>query len=427
MSSAPTSRLRRVQRTSLTLLVVSGIVNYMDRSALSIANPLIRKELDLSIAQMGLLLSAFLWAYSFAQLPIGGLVDRFRPRRMLAAGLVLWSGAQALGGLATGLHTFVVTRLLLGIGEAPQFSTCVRVVRDWYNVRDRGLPTGLFAGTSAMGTAISAPLLTFIMLQFGWRPMFVGLGVAGILLGIVWWLLYRDVDDVDLTPEERNHLTEGEAHEIATQVTPADWMRVLRTGPTWGLLLGFFGTMYLAWMFGAWLPSYLEMDRYMSIPKAGLYAAVPYAFQVLGALSGGVSNQWIVRRGIDPLLAAKIPVVGGVLGMALFTVLTSVVANNEIAIACLSIAMFMGGVSTACAWTLISVIAPRSYVGSLAGMKNFGGYFGGALAPTVTGFIVQNTGSFRIALLTGAAIGAISGIIYWFGVTRRITVAEVRA
>lgn len=425
MSTAPTARLRRIQRTSLTLIVVSGIVNYMDRSALAIANPLIREELGLSVGEMGVLLSAFLWAYSFAQLPMGGLVDRIRPRRILTAGLLFWSGAQALGGIASGLRAFAATRVLLGIGESPQFPTCVRVVRDWFSVRDRGLPTGLFAGSSAMGTAISAPLLTFLMLQYGWRAMFIGLGVAGMLLGIVWWSLYRDVEEVDLTPQERAYLLSDEPVEADVNVTAASWLRLLRAGPTWGLLLGFFGTMYLAWLYMAWLPGYLAMDRQMSLPKVGVLAAIPYAFQVLGALSGGLSNQWITRRGIDPLLAAKMPVVGGVLGMALFTLLTSLVASNALAIASLSAAMFLGGVSTACAWTLICVIAPRSYVGSLAGMKNFGGYFGGALAPMVTGYVVQFTGSFRLALLIGATIGPVSGAVYWFGVRRRITVAEL--
>lgn len=423
----PSPRLRRIQRTSLTLLVVSGMVNYIDRAAVSIANPLIRHDLGLSIADMGLLLSSFLWAYSFTQLPIGGLVDRFGPRKMLAGGLMLWSVAQALGGLVIGFWSFVGTRVLLGIGEAPQFSTCVRVVRDWYNVRDRGLPTGLFAGSSAMGTAISAPLLTAFMLALGWRWMFAVLGVAGLGLGVIWWAFYRDVEEVPLTADEQAYLTEGEANEPYQAVTITDWLRVLRTGPTWGLLLGFFGTTYLAWMFTAWLPGYLEMDRHMSIPKTGLYAAIPFACQVLGSLAGGLLAQGLTRRGVHPLTAAKIPVVGGVAGMALFTILTSEVANNELAIACLSIALFLGGISIACAWTLICVVAPRNYVGSLAGMKNFGGYFGGALAPTVTGFIVQGSGSFRPALLTGAAIGFASALIYWLGVRRSITVAEITA
>lgn len=420
-----TPRLRRVQRITLTMLVASGIINYMDRSALAIANPLIRHDLNMSVAEMGLLLSSFLWAYSFTQLPVGGLVDRFGPRRMLAAGLMLWSVAQTLGGLVVGFWSFVATRLLLGVGEAPEYSSCLRVVRDWYNVRERGVPTGLFAGSSAMGTAISAPLLTLLMLSFGWRWMFVAVGVAGLVLGVVWWKVYRNVDEAELSGQEQTHLREGEPNEPMQAVEVADWLRLLRKGPTWGMLLGFFGTMYVSWMYNAWLPAYLEMDRHMSIPKTGVYAAIPFVCQVLGALCGGLSVQWLARRGVNPLTSSKTPVVGGVAGMAVFTIFASEVADVNLAVACLSATMFLTGIATACAWNLTSVIAPRSHVGSLAGMKNFGGYFGGALAPTVTGFIVQGTGSFRFALLSGAAIGFASALIYLFGVRRVISLEEL--
>src|SRR5689334_17077139 len=115
-------RIRRVQRTALALLVLSGVVNYIDRATLAIANPLIRQDLGLSIADMGLLLSAFLWAYAFSQLPGGALLDRLGPRRMLGAGLVLWSVAQAAAGFVAGFWQFVITRALLGLGEAPMFS-----------------------------------------------------------------------------------------------------------------------------------------------------------------------------------------------------------------------------------------------------------------------------------------------------------------
>ncbi len=112
------------------MLVAAGMINYIDRAALSIGSPLIRDEFGLSIADMGLLLSVFLWAYSFTQLPVGGLVDRFGPRKMLGLGLFVWSVAQAASALTTGFMTFAATRAVLGIGESPQFSSCIRVVRD---------------------------------------------------------------------------------------------------------------------------------------------------------------------------------------------------------------------------------------------------------------------------------------------------------
>src|ERR1700744_1703236 len=205
-----TPRLKTIQRAALALLVVAGVVNYIDRATLAVANPLIRDELGLSIADMGYLLSAFLWAYAFAQLPTGAMVDRLGPRLLLTMGVSLWSFPPLLGGLVQSFGQFFGARLFLGIGEAPQFPTGARVVRDWFNPRDRGLATGIFNCASSLGTAIAVPLLTWLMLSFGWRAMFVVMGVAGLAMAGVWLLQYRNPGEVALDAEETAYRTEGD-------------------------------------------------------------------------------------------------------------------------------------------------------------------------------------------------------------------------
>src|SRR5271154_4885235 len=197
-----TPRLKSIQRVALALLVVAGVVNYIDRATLAVANPLIREELGLSIAEMGYLLSAFLWAYAFSQLPTGAMVDRLGPRLLLTMGLSLWSLAQLLGGLVRNFGEFFGARILLGVGEAPQFPAGARVVRDWFNQRDRGLATGIFNCASSLGTAIAVPLLTFLMLAFGWRTMFMIMGVAGLAMAAVWYVVYRNPTEVPLSAAE---------------------------------------------------------------------------------------------------------------------------------------------------------------------------------------------------------------------------------
>src|SRR6201987_590307 len=197
-----TPRLKSVQSVALTLLVVAGVVNYIDRATLAVANPLIREELGLSIADMGYLLSAFLWAYAFAQLPTGAMVDWLGPRILLTMGLTLWSLAQLLGGLVRNFGEFFGARVLLGLGEAPQFPTGARVVRDRFNPRQRGIAPGIFNCASTLGTAIGVPLLTGLMLVFGWRWMFIIMGVAGLLVAALWFAVYRNPTDLALTAEE---------------------------------------------------------------------------------------------------------------------------------------------------------------------------------------------------------------------------------
>ena len=408
---APAS-IRRRQRSALIMLVIAGTLNYLDRSTLSIANPLIRQELGLSIADMGLLLSAFLWAYAFAQLPGGALVDRVGPHRLLGAGLALWSIAQAAAGLVTSFWQFSIARIFLGLGEAPMFSSAVRVVRDWYNVRDRGLPTGIWNCTSSLGPAIAPPILTALMIGLGWRWMFGIMGVVGIAVAATWFLLYRDPTEAHFTDEQQHYLTEGEEPRNNDPVRLAEWLGLFRFRTTWGLLLGFFGVVYMGWLYLAWLPGYLEMQRHMSIPKTGIVAAIPFAFGVVGSIGGGWIADRLMRLGFSPVNSRKVPVIVGLLGMVVFTVVAAETPSDTLAVVSISAALMFGASASGMSWALSSVAAPANCTASLGAIQNFGGYLGGALAPTVTGFIVQATGSFVPALLVSASIGLVSALIY---------------
>jgi MFS family permease len=421
-----TPRVRRMQVTALTILVISGAVNYVDRATLAIGNPLIRNDLHLSIADMGLLLSAFLWAYAFAQLPAGGLVDRFGPRRLLGAGILLWSIAQALTGLCANFGQFVFGRAVLGLGEAPQFPTGARVVRDWFNVRGRGLATGVFNCSSTLGTAIAAPLLTVLMLGVGWRWMFGTMGLAGILVAICWVLFYRDPTTMALTPEENTYRIAGDETGEATRVTFSEWRRLFGCATTWGMIIGFFGVVYLTWVYSAWLPGYLEMERHMTIRSAGFASAVPFAAGVIGGLFGGWLTDWLMALGLSPINSRRYPMALSLLGMAACTVAAALVESNTLAVVLISAAMFLGYVASSSAWAMASVAAPANTTASLGAMQNFGGYLGGALAPTVTGFIVQASGSFVPALMTAAAIAVVCAFLCFAIIRRPITAADIR-
>jgi sugar phosphate permease len=422
-----TSRLKTIQRVALALLVVAGAVNYIDRATLAVANPLIREDLGLSIADMGYLLSAFLWAYAFAQLPTGAMVDRLGPRILLTTGLTLWSLAQLLGGLVRNFGEFFGARVLLGIGEAPQFPTGARVVRDWFNQRDRGLATGIFNCASSLGTAIAVPLLTYLMLSFGWRGMFVIMGVAGLLVAAVWCILYRNPGEVALTSQENAYRTQGDPPGQRTKVTFAEWKLLFRFRTTWGMIFGYFGCIYLTWIYTAWLPGYLEIERHMSVKYTGWAAAVPFACGVIGGVVGGYIADILVRRGVEPLRSRRYPAALALLGTAACTVAAAYVSSNALAIAFISLSLFLLYVTSTCAWALSSVAVPTNCTASIGAVQNFGGYLGGALAPTVTGLIVQHTGSFVPALVVGALIGVISAGCYLFIVDQPLTAADMDA
>jgi sugar phosphate permease len=422
-----TPRLKSIQRAALTMLVVAGMVNYIDRATLAVANPLIREDLGLSIADMGYLLSAFLWSYAFAQLPTGAMVDRLGPRTLLTWGLSLWSIAQFLGGLVQGFGQFFAARVLLGVGEAPQFPTCARVVRDWFNQRDRGLATGVFNCASSLGTAVAVPLLTLLMLTFGWRTMFMIMGVAGLVVAAVWYFVYRNPSEVSLTSQENNYRTQGDPPGERLKLSFLEWKLLFRFRTTWGMILGYFGCIYLTWIYTAWLPGYLEIERHMSVKYTGWAAAIPFAWGVVGGVLGGYFVDFLVRRGVAPLKSRRYPAAVALLGTAACTVAAAYVESNALAIAFISASLFLLYAASTCAWALTSVAAPTNCTASIGAMQNFGGYLGGALAPTVTGLIVQTTGSFVPALVVGALIGGASAASYLLVVDQPIMAADMDA
>src|ERR1700733_3884523 len=420
-------RVRKIQRSVLAMLVISNGINYIDRATLAVANPLIRHDLGLSIADMGYLLSAFLWAYAFAQLPTGAMVDKIGPRILLTMGLSLWSLAQLLGGLVQGFGQFFGARILLGIGEAPQFPTGARVVRDWFNQRDRGLATGVFNCASSLGTAIAVPLLTYLMLSFGWRTMFVIMGIAGLIVAALWFALYRNPGEVDLTAPENAYRTQGDPPGQRTKVTFGEWKLLFRFRTTWGMIFGYFGCIYLTWIYTAWLPGYLEIERHMSVKYTGWAAAIPFACGVVGGILGGYIADMLVRRGVEPLRSRRYPAAIALLGTAVCTLAAAYVSSNALAIAFISASLFLVYVTSTCAWALSSVAVPTNCTASIGAVQNFGGYLGGALAPTVTGLIVQKTGSFVPALIVGALIGLASAASYFFIFDQPITAADLDA
>lgn len=410
--SLATPRIIRSQRTALSILILSGIVNYLDRATLSVANPLIREDLGLNVAQMGILLSAFLWAYAFSQLPAGALVDRVGPRWLLGIGLMIWSGAQMAAGTVSSITQFAIARVFLGVGESPQFTSGVRVVRDWFNVKERALGVGMVNTSPFIGQAIAPPLLTAMMLGFGWRWMFIVMGLAGMAVAVIWVIWFREPRHLPLDAAERAYLTEGDPPAAAEPITFAQWRYLFAFRSTWGLILGCFGLGYCTWLYGTWLPGYLEIQRHMSIRATGYVASIPFALAVLGAIGGGLLADRLVRRGVSPVNSRKVPLVAGLVGVAVFTIGAAEVSSNTMAVACVTLAMVCGAMCSGLYWALASAIAPSNCTASAGSLANFGSYIGGAITPAVTGVIVQVTGSFTPALLLGGAIALVSALSY---------------
>ena len=234
----PDSLARRTlkghQTVTLSLLFAAGVVNFIDRSSLSIANTTVRAEMHLNATQMGWLLSAFSLAYGVAQVPLIGLLDRIGTRAVLGAGLIVWSAAQLLTGFVRGMPMFLGLRVLLGIGEAPFYPSGVRSTREWFTAATRGRAVAVLNSSATIGTALAPPALTALMLWLGWRSMFMLLGAAGLVVAIGWIWLHRARRDTPLREPETG----------SAGIARGAWKVLIRQRTVWGMMLGWGGVNY---------------------------------------------------------------------------------------------------------------------------------------------------------------------------------------
>ncbi|NJQ02882.1 MFS transporter [Streptomyces zingiberis] len=419
----PPSKSVRLRWTLVTLLVVGGVINYLDRSNLSIANTTVAKEFDLSSTQMGLLLAAFAWPYALANLPAGYLVDRFGPKRLYAWAAGLWSLVSVLSATATSYGALYAARVALGVSEAPFFTASLKVNERWFAQKERALPVSIVNTGSQIANAIAPPLLTILMLTLGWRGMFITIGLLGFVIVLLWLRVYRDP-----TLREQAHIkgeeAAAEARRAAEGKPQVGWGQLFRQKNTYFMILGAFGIFYTVWVYLTWLPSYLETSRGFSLVATGWLASLPFLCGIAGVLTGGYLSGRLIRRGVPAVRSRKIPIVGGAVLAAAAVMPVAFVDSTVLAMTLLSVGYFAAQVPIGCLWTLASDVAEPHQVASLGAIQNFGGFLGAALAPIVTGAILDATGNnFSLVFLVGGALLLVGALSYLFFVKDRRAVA----
>ncbi|HED3053898.1 TPA: MFS transporter [Raoultella ornithinolytica] len=406
------ARIRWVQNVTLVLLFIAGIVNFLDRSSLSVAGEAIRGDLGLSATEFGVLLSAFSLSYGFAQLPSGMLLDRFGPRIVLGAGLIFWSLMQALTGMVNSFSHFILLRIGLGIGEAPFMPAGVKSINDWYVQKERGTAVGIFNSSTVLGQAIAPPALVLMQIAWGWRTMFVVIGLAGIVVGLCWYAWYRNRAQFDLQQDERLYLA------APVQARPtlnfSEWLGLFKRRTTWGMILGFSGVNYTGWLYIAWLPGYLQAQQGLSLAKTGWVAAIPFLAAAVGMWVNGIVVDALARRGYDLAKTRKTAIVVGLLLSALGTLLVVQSSSPAQAVAFISMALFCVHFAGTSAWGLVQVLVSEQKVASVAAIQNFGSFVFASFAPVVTGWVVDTTHSFNLALVIAACVTFTGALCYFF-------------
>jgi MFS transporter, ACS family, D-galactonate transporter len=403
-----------------SLLGFGVFVNYLDRVNISVSQQALHDAFGVTTVTFGYLLSAYSWTYAALQLPSGVLLDRFGVRKVGIISTFLWSVASFCAAAATGLGSFFVARLLLGVGEAPTFPGNSKAVGYWFPDRERSLATAFFDSAAKLGPAIGVPFVGLLLLHFGWRWSFAVTGFTSVVYLALFFGLYRNPgEDRRLSEAERQFIVSGGAQPEGggKRGNAVSLVYLLGQRKVVGLVLGSAAYNYTFYLLLTWLPSYLSTSLNVNLRDSVLYTSVPWIFATLtDFFIGGWMVDTLIRRGFDSSRVRQVVlVVGTAFGLGILG--ASQAHNAGVAIFWISISL--GGLAAAApvGWSIPSLIAPAGGVGRLGGILNFGNQLSAIAAPIVTGYIASITHSFAwaFAAATLFLLIGIAGYVFLLG------------
>lgn len=414
----------------LAFIFINVVINYMDRSNISVAASALKEELKFSSVELGLIFSAFGWTYAALQIPGGILVDRFGPRIIYAASLISWSLATFFQGFSRGFAGLFGLRLATGAFEAPAFPTNNRVVTSWFPDNERASAIGTYTSGQFIGLAFLTPLLAAIQYYVGWRGLFFVTGSIGIIWGFIWYRFYRDPSkhsqvnqsELDFIEQGGGLINAGNAGSDNGQ-SKFEWSnlkRVFSHRKLWGIYLGQFAVNSTLWFFLTWFPTYLVEYRGLDFLKSGFLASAPFLAAFVGVLSSGFLSDFMIKKGFSLGLARKTPVITGLL-LSISIIGANYVESTPLIIFFMCLAFFGNGFASI-TWVFVSTLAPKNLVGLTGGVFNFIGGLASIIVPIVIGFLVSD-GNFKPALFFIGLLGLMGVLSYIFlvGKVERIT------
>jgi len=289
----------------------------------------------------------------------------------------------------------------------------------WYPRQERGLCQGVSHSASRLGAAIAPPLVVLIMTTLGWHWVFYICGAVGIVWSVLWYLTYRDL------PEEHGMVNTAELayirgvdekgsvkQPLKEHNADVPWGTLLRSPNMWAIMCAYFTYVYCLWIFLSWLPSYLVEYRHFTLLKVGFLASLPLWAGVVGDTVGGWASDWLLVKTGNTKLAGRLVAIVGLLGCAVFIVPAALTENAYTAVYCLTASMFFLECTIGPAWAVPMHVGGK-YSGTVSGMMNMAGNFGGALSPLVFGFLVQ-VGSWVAPFIVAAVLLVVGAAIWAF-------------
>ncbi|MBC7889523.1 MAG: MFS transporter [Ferruginibacter sp.] len=424
----------RVRFSILAAVFVNVVINYMDRSNISVAAPFISDEFNLSSIQLGLIFSAFGWTYAALQIPGGIMADRFGPRIVYTVSLVMWSAVTLLQGFAKGFGALLGLRMAIGVFEAPSYPTNNRIVTTWFPENERASAIAVYTSGQFIGLAFLAPVLTAVEHYAGWKGLFIITGLVGIVWGIFWYFFYRDpAEHARANQAELDHIEKGggliNKKNSGDQIKDAPGFQWRDLGEAfihrklWGIYIGQFALGGTLWFFLTWFPTYLVKYRGLNFLQSGFLAAAPFLAAFAGLLLSGFLSDYMIRRNVSPDIARKTPVVTGLL-LSVSIIGANYVDSPALIIFFMCLSFFGNGLASI-TWIFVSTLAPKHMIGLTGGVFNFIGGLAGIIVPIVIGFLASD-GQFAPALIFVGCLGLAGALSYIFlvGKVERIEVSK---
>lgn len=396
------------------MVFIVTVISYADRSILSIAGSNIAIDLGINEIMMGYIFSSFSWAYAIGQIPGGILIDKFGTKRVYGCLIILWSILSVLHGIIgfVPLHfavlSLLILRFFIGLIGAPLFPANSRIVAEWFPMKERGFATATFTSAQYFAAALFAPLIGWISYSYGWEYVYFLLASIGIVCGIIWIRNYNPPGmHQRIKSVELEFITSGGALVLGNEKKDVGSEKCVgNKHPVFQLLsnrmiLGVYLAQYcstvITFFFLTWFPVYLITEKHMTVLQVGFISVFPALAAFIGALTGGIFSDTLIRRGYSRTIARKIPIITGML-ISMSIISANYIDSIVFIIIIMSFAFFgrgFGGLG----WAIISETSPKEVAGLNGALFNTFGNVAGITTPIVIGYILQISGSFNMAIL----------------------------
>ncbi len=369
------------------LIFLATIINYIDRSALSImwgnenVDGSISKTLGLTKADYGLILNIFMVSYALGQLFSGKLFDKIGTRIGYVVSIGVWSLSTLAHSLVGGFYSLSFFRTTLGLSEAGNWPGAVKSNAEWFPIKERAVAQGLFNAGASIGSVIAAPLIATFFVAFGWKVTFIVIGSLGLLWIIPWMIINKTGVKKHpwITEEEKKYICDGQskADQIATEDTKGlSLKQILSHRESWAIIMGRFFLEPIWWLFVGWMPIYL-FDQYgFDVKEVGMFAWVPYVGAAIGSIVGGYISGKIITKTNSIDKGRKITILIGGIIMFIGLLATVLLASTpERFVAIVFIVLFGFQFAIGNVQTIPSDLFSGKSVGSLAGLGGMVGVF----------------------------------------------------